>query len=317
MVCIEEKKWCVYVHIFPNNKRYIGITCKRPKARWDKGRGYKRKNSPMYNAILKYGWENIEHKILFTNLTKEEACTKEIELIAQYKTNIHRYGNKFGYNLTDGGEGSTGHTVSQEQREKTRQIMLNKTGKDCPNSRAVICDGIEYESLTDFKEKNNFPKRNIAGWLNGNVGMPKYWYDKGLCYKDVGFEVVKLSQVSKNRTRKVMADDLVFNTLQECADYLGTKASSLCLYLNGKQAPPKMIINHNLRYEGEDFHEFKQPTPSYPGRNIHYECDGLVFESQKKLAEYLGVKPGTLHCWLKGTNSMPLEFKEKNIKRID
>lgn len=63
--------------MFPNGKRYIGITCKRPKARWDKGRGYKKRNIPIYNAILKYGWENIEHIILFENLTEEEAKNKE------------------------------------------------------------------------------------------------------------------------------------------------------------------------------------------------------------------------------------------------
>lgn len=244
--------------MFPNGKRYIGITCKRPKARWDKGRGYKRRNIPIYNAILKYGWENIEHIILFENLTEEEAKNKEIELIAKYKTNIHRYGDDFGYNLTDGGDGTTGHSMSEEQREFSRLRKLGKKGKDCPNSRPVICDGIEYESLTDFKEKNGNPKGNLAGWLNGKVGMPEYWYNKMLCYKDLGFDIIKKSQVSKNRYRKVAADDIVFNTLEECGEYLGVSASRICLYLNNKRSPPENIIAHNLRYEDEDFHEFKK-----------------------------------------------------------
>lgn len=255
--------------------------------------------------------------ILFENLTKEEACEKEIELIAKYKTNIHRYGNDFGYNLTDGGEGTTGHILSEEARERYRNLMLGKKGKDCPNSRAVICDGIEYESLTDFKEKNGNPKGNINGWLNGRVGMPKYWYDKKLYYKDLGFDVVKLSEVSENRYRKVMADNLIFNTLKECADYLGTTVTSICLYLNNKQSPPKEIIEHNLRYEDEDYHEFKKPTTGYLGKKIKYECDGIIFESQKALAEYLGVKPGTLFSWFKYEERMPEEIKNKNIKRID
>lgn len=72
----------------------------------------------MRNAINKYGWNNIEHVILFEGLTQEEACNKEIELIAEYKTNIHRYGNKYGYNMTDGGEGTFGHKVSDETIEK-------------------------------------------------------------------------------------------------------------------------------------------------------------------------------------------------------
>ena len=73
------------MHIFPNNKVYVGITCRKPKYRWDNGNGYKN-NKYMTNAIQKYGWNNIEHKILFTDLMKEEAERKEIELIATLNT---------------------------------------------------------------------------------------------------------------------------------------------------------------------------------------------------------------------------------------
>ena len=118
---MKDKKFCVYVHIFPNGKKYIGITCKRPNDRWESGNGYK-EGSPMRNAINKYGWDNIEHVILFEGLTQEEACNKEIELIAEYKTNIHKYGNKYGYNMTDGGEGTFGHKVSEENKEKKSVI---------------------------------------------------------------------------------------------------------------------------------------------------------------------------------------------------
>nr|DAE59942.1 MAG TPA: intron associated endonuclease [Caudoviricetes sp.] len=271
----------------------------------------------MYNAILKYGWENIEHNILFENLTQEEAQEKEKELIAQYKTNIRRYGDDFGYNLTDGGEGTLGHFVPESLKQKSKDRLLGKTGKDCPNSRPVICDGTEYESLTDFKEKNENPKGDVGSWLKGIVGMPKYWYDKKLYYKDLGFEVVKLSKFSEKRNRKVAVGDIIFNNLEECGEYLGVTASSVSLYLNNKETPPQKIINSNLRYEDEDFHIFKESTPGFPGRKIKYECEGITFESQKKLAEYLGVKPGTLNAWLKGKNPMPEYIINKNINCIE
>ena len=62
-----------------NGKVYIGITMQEPEKRWGvNGRNYK--SSPhFYSAIQKYGWDNFEHNILFTNLTKEEACLKEQE----------------------------------------------------------------------------------------------------------------------------------------------------------------------------------------------------------------------------------------------
>ena len=61
---MEENNYIVYVHICPNNKKYIGITKLPPNRRWKNGEGYK----PcvlFYKAIKKYGWENIEHKIKF------------------------------------------------------------------------------------------------------------------------------------------------------------------------------------------------------------------------------------------------------------
>ena len=70
-----------------NNKKYIGITGRNPKLRWGvNGNGYKG-NKYFYNAIQKYGWENFEHKILFENLSLEEACDKEKYLIELYKSN--------------------------------------------------------------------------------------------------------------------------------------------------------------------------------------------------------------------------------------
>ena len=254
---MANKKYCVYEHLFPNGKRYIGITCKRPNARWENGNGYAA-GSPVRNAVEKYGWDNIEHNILFTGLTAEEAQNKEIELIAYYKTNIHRYGDLYGYNMTDGGEGTVGHRVSQETVEKMSMMKLGKKGKDCPNSRAVICDGIEYESLTDFKIKNGNPKGNISGWLLGNVGMPEYWYDKRLHYKDTDFSIIKKSKVSKNRYRKVMIDGLVFDTLGQCGEYLNICGSAISLYLTDKLSVPEDMVNRNLKYEDEDFHVFKK-----------------------------------------------------------
>ena len=84
----------VYIHIFPNSKVYIGITSQKPKRRWNNGQGYKN-NQYMTNAIMKYGWDNVIHKILYTNLKKEEAEEIEIKLIKEYKADNKRY----GYNI--------------------------------------------------------------------------------------------------------------------------------------------------------------------------------------------------------------------------
>lgn len=109
------KKYCVYMHTFPNGKIYIGITCVKPIYRWGKdGAGYKPKkegSSRIWNAIKKYGWNNVIHEILYSDLTEEEACLKEAELIDLYKSN----NINFGYNISPGG-GS--HALAEETKQK-------------------------------------------------------------------------------------------------------------------------------------------------------------------------------------------------------
>ena len=85
----------VYIHIFPNNKVYIGVTGQKDaKTRWNSGYGYKN-NEYMTNAIMKYGWNNIRHIVLYENLSKEQAEQIEKDLIKKYKATNKRY----GYNI--------------------------------------------------------------------------------------------------------------------------------------------------------------------------------------------------------------------------
>ena len=77
---MAENNFCVYIHISPSNKKYVGITSRKPSLRWSGGNGYKN-NEHFYRAIQKYGWGNFQHLIVAKNLTKEEACKAEIDLI--------------------------------------------------------------------------------------------------------------------------------------------------------------------------------------------------------------------------------------------
>lgn len=114
---MKENNYTVYMHICPNNKKYIGITQRTPENRWNKGLGYY-SNKHFYSAIKKYGWENIKHKILFSNLTKEKAEQKEIELIAYYKSN----NDKYGYNIENGGNSIGKHSESVKKKISEAQI---------------------------------------------------------------------------------------------------------------------------------------------------------------------------------------------------
>ena len=121
---IKNHNYCVYMHISPSGKIYIGQTGMTPERRWGKNGAYylKKKNNGEYvqrvfaHAILKYGWDNFEHKIIATNLTKEEADNLEKLFIHKLNTMDSQY----GYNLREGG--SRGK-LSEEARKKNKRCV--------------------------------------------------------------------------------------------------------------------------------------------------------------------------------------------------
>ena len=112
----------VYIHKFPNGKAYVGITRQEPKVRWGGGNGYVR-NEYMYRAIKKYGWENIEHIILFDGLSEEDACEIEKSLIKKYRTNE----KEFGYNIESGGQCSN---LAESTKQKLREAHIGKSASE-------------------------------------------------------------------------------------------------------------------------------------------------------------------------------------------
>lgn len=205
----DERQYTVYKHTAPNGKVYIGITGGNVLRRWQGGRNYK--NNPHFNsAINKYGWKNIKHEILFTELTKEEAERKEIELIAQYKSNC----GKFGYNIENGGN-ATGklseetkakisaankgkkykprrkHTEAEKQaiREKLKgrpSPMKNKHWSEEQKARVgchIVCidTGKHYYSIRQAAQDTGANRANIARVLKGEykqTGGLHFEYDQ-------------------------------------------------------------------------------------------------------------------------------------------
>ena len=124
-----NNSWNVYIHTNKfNGKKYVGITKHPPKKRWKNGLGYKN-NNHFWRAIQKYGWDNFKHEIILQNETFEYACAVEKCLIKHYKTKNQKY----GYNLTDGGEGLCGWTPTEETRKKMRENHADFNGSRNPN----------------------------------------------------------------------------------------------------------------------------------------------------------------------------------------
>ena len=160
----------VYKHTTPSNKVYIGITSQKETHRWGRdGHGYY--TQAFGNAVRKYGWDNIQHEIICTGISREEAVAIERRLIAEY----HADNSDSGYNCTSGGflcefneetkekiskaltgrrlseehrknisKGSKGHLVSEETRKK---IGEKHRGKRCDEElRKRLRDAHEWQA---------------------------------------------------------------------------------------------------------------------------------------------------------------------------
>lgn len=108
-----------------NGKRYIGYTSQSLSERW---RGHVKSSrigskSHFHLAIKKHGQDSFKPEILFVEDSLAGAKETEILLILDRCPE---------YNKTMGGDGTTGHLVTDEAREKIRQNTPVRSGKDHP-----------------------------------------------------------------------------------------------------------------------------------------------------------------------------------------
>ena len=155
--------YTVYIHTNTfNNKKYIGITSLPPEKRWKEGKGYK--NQPrFYNAIKKYGWDNFSHKILFSNLSEEEALLEEEKLIKHFKTT----NSSFGYNVAEKGNICKGSNL----------IWINNGDKECKILKdSILPEGYQKGRIKGKRIYNNgviekkfFEGQEPKGWIKGSL----------------------------------------------------------------------------------------------------------------------------------------------------
>ena len=80
-----KKLYTVYQHVTPDGMYYFGQT-NNIKRRW-RNNGVEYKGTYLYPYIEKYGWENIQHIVLFREQTRENALWIEDFLITTAQEN--------------------------------------------------------------------------------------------------------------------------------------------------------------------------------------------------------------------------------------
>lgn len=216
-----------------NQKRYIGLTGKEPSERWGKnGSGYRYNKQPAFNrAIEKYGWDNFEHIILQEGLSKDDACTKEIEYIEEYRTQDPQ----FGYNIQPGGQlGNKGINFSDETKKKISEAHKGKKlseehkrkiSESCKGHKPGIHTEDGLRRLREFNTGKIMPvetREKISKTLTGIKRSPE--------------TLRKRKEHSPNNVAVYCPElDLTFPTIYDAAKYSGAQRGNIQKCLKGQR----------------------------------------------------------------------------------
>lgn len=112
----NNKTYSVYMLIFPDGKRYVGMTSAKPvEKRWG-ANGCRYKSQFVYTGISACGWNKVIHEVICRDISFQEAEKRERELILEYNTTD----SSCGYNIAHGGvHGKC--ILNESTKEKLRQ----------------------------------------------------------------------------------------------------------------------------------------------------------------------------------------------------
>jgi group I intron endonuclease len=181
-----------------NGKIYIGKSV-NPKARWAKhisSAKLKPTNQFFYlqASINKYGKDYFTLDIIDECESAEKAYNREVYWISHYNSNNRQY----GMNLTVGGDGSRGHVLSKEARDK---ISKANTGlKRSIEHREAISKGNKGRVVSDDVRK----RISIA-----QIGPKNHRYGKTWSEEDK-------KRISEQQRGKVVSED-TRNKMRESA----------------------------------------------------------------------------------------------------
>ena len=184
----NERKFIVYKHTSPDDKCYIGLTCRTLNGRCGhEGNNYKQQKV-FYAAIQKFGWENISHEVLFENLSEDYARVLERAFIFIYKSN----NPDFGYNNTEGGEKPQPPEQSEKMKgEKNPMYGVHRYGEQHPmwgkhhkeESKRKMSQNHKDNSGEKhhmFGKHHKMETRNKISYGVSEFNKGHHWYNNGI-----------------------------------------------------------------------------------------------------------------------------------------
>ena len=186
----------VYMIIFPNNKKYIGIS-NNIRRRMNEHNVDFRNNLPVEYAVKKYG--KIEKFILLEEIEAENRQLmreREKYWIAKY----HSDNKEFGYNISEGGDGADIGSKNSQAKFTEEQIQqIYKDLKDCK------------ETMTDIARKYNINLSSLSYINNGKT----YFHSSEVYPIRNGFQKIKKGTENHNSKFDETILNEIFSLLKE------------------------------------------------------------------------------------------------------
>lgn len=233
MVDNKIRHWIIYMYTFPNNKRYIGKTCysMNRRQRDSSWTGYKN-CTLLWNAIQKYGVQNIKQDILFEDdMTDAEASRLEQICILLFKCNANRFSNpSYGYNLTDGGEGVSGMKRKDDAHmNQVRKMIEDRKGckltDEHKDKLSIAHTGKKRGPMSDDT------KRKISA-ANSKENMSEETR-------------IRRSNSKKKKViaiHKITSESIIFNSVNDAAIYFNVQPSAVSRWCDKSRNPANDYI---------------------------------------------------------------------------
>lgn len=223
-----------------NGKVYIGQTVRTLEARWRRHCTNTSGCTAIHEAIQKYGKENFSVEQIDVASDREELNKKEIYWIQHYDCIAPK-----GYNLTFGGETTSGYVHTEDSKVKMSSVRKGKyCGENHPRFGKHHSDESKKKMSENRKGKCCGEDHHMYGKHLKPETITKIREAKlGVKLSD---EVVEKIRASRKKKRVICLETgEVFDSIREAARKYNLNSGSLCCVCNGKG---KTLSGYHWRY---------------------------------------------------------------------